>query len=456
MAGLLPPAMTRAHAAEAVDVPELPLPAGIGERVALADDRRRVPDAEPPLQIGGLGPAVRVRAHLVEELGEGLGDEPAEREVLGRKRLEAGLGARGHGRSAFPETTNRRPSCAIRRSRRSAIGRIARERGRLSAGSASAPDHLSGQGFWLFSPSLIVATPLPPSPRPLSAACIEYVTNGLADRLIPPSTGPRDTRRGEVAPARLARVDVRGELGEPARSLRWIVVHRWSLAMESSSGPARAARSGRAGGEARAGRAAGGASGRSPSPGAATSRTASASPAVQLLAAGLERDRDVARSVELGVVVVVDARGCRIHSPLIESTSLRSRGGRRRRPVERHADQLLDRAGDRAEAPGVAARELRPDGPTRRRTGRSGVPGTGRRETPRVLSGERHVDEVARDPEHRRLPGLDVHAQQHHRVGAQQPAAGAGVGADQEDVQPAVAGPVGARASGWVSAATSA
>ena len=64
-------------------------------------------------------------------------------------------------------------------------------------------------------------------------------------------------------------------------------------------------------------------------------------------------------------------------------------------------------------------------------------------ERPRVLAGERHVDEVARDPEHRRLPGLDVHAQQHHRVGAQQPAAGAGVGAHQQDVQAAVASPVG-------------
>ena len=115
MPGLLPPAATRPHAAEPVDVPELPLPAGIGQRVALPDNRRRVPDAQPPLQVGGLGPAVGVRAHLVEELGEGLGDEPAEREVLGRKRLEAGLDAGGHGRSAFPETTNRRTSCAVRR-----------------------------------------------------------------------------------------------------------------------------------------------------------------------------------------------------------------------------------------------------------------------------------------------------------------------------------------------------
>src|SRR4029079_16707724 len=130
------------------------------------DDRRRVPDPQPPLEIGGLGPAVRGRAHLVEQLGEGLGDEPAEREVLGRKRLEAGLGAGGHGRSAFPETTNRRSSCAIRRiPSLSNTAYCPCERGRLSAGSASARDHLSGQGFWLFRPSLL-PPPLPPDPPP--------------------------------------------------------------------------------------------------------------------------------------------------------------------------------------------------------------------------------------------------------------------------------------------------
>src|SRR4029079_13323811 len=102
---------------------------------------RRVPDPQPPLEIGGLGPAVRVPAHLVEQLREDLGDEPAEREVLGRKRLEAGLGAGGHGRSAFSETTNRRSSCAIRRiPSLSNTAYYPCDRGRLCGGSATALD----------------------------------------------------------------------------------------------------------------------------------------------------------------------------------------------------------------------------------------------------------------------------------------------------------------------------
>ena len=50
-------------------------------------------------------------------------------------------------------------------------------------------------------------------------------------------------------------------------------------------------------------------------------------------------------------------------------------------------------------------------------------------------------------------PGLDVHAQQDHRVRSHQPATGARVGADQQDVQPPVPGPHGRRGRRRVSAA---
>ena len=115
VAGLLPPAMPRSDAPEAVDVPEVALPARIGERVAGPDHGRRVAAPQPQLQLLRLVQRVGARAHLVEQLGEGLGDEPPEREVLGRERLEARELAGGHGRSTFPGTTNRRPSSAIRR-----------------------------------------------------------------------------------------------------------------------------------------------------------------------------------------------------------------------------------------------------------------------------------------------------------------------------------------------------
>ena len=111
-------------------------------------------------------------------------------------------------------------------------------------------------------------------------------------------------------------------------------------------------------------------------------------------------------------------------------------------PSSLRPDEVADGHLDRPQAAGVvlagerARMALRVDvqavDESRVAATREGVP---------ALLGQRHVDHVARDREERGVAGHGVHAQDHERVRPEAPAPGAGIAADEQDVE----APVGQR-----------